>query len=450
MNELATRLGSLAPREFAKEIISKNANDGVENPFFVVDIDDLFYKVELLRKHFPRVKPFYAVKCNDNPVVLEVLGALDVGFDCASIAEIEAIISLRVDPSRIIYAHTQKHVSYLHRAWTLGVDLMTFDSADELYKIKGHYPRARLVLRLKVQNKKAWFRLGDKFGCSEGEAVELLHLAKSLDLTVVGVCFHVGGGNEDARAFATAIAAARRTFDAGRHIGFDITLLDIGGGYPREKGCPPLFLEVSLAIVRTIRPLSGRMRNEMINPQDSTSSTPEADEALLTDIVNACLEKHFPESYGVTVISEPGGFVVSSALSIYTKIIGKRMSDGSDATSPSVCMYYINESMYKSFIMSFYNEDVIHPEPLKEVAGPMQPSMIWGITCDGSDRIKSACGLPDMDVGDWLCFENMGAYSITITSPFNGFPNADIHYRASKFVQERLRRKQIVSFLDTA
>ncbi|XP_065284489.1 ornithine decarboxylase-like [Dermacentor albipictus] len=413
MNEHATRLRSLAPREFAKEIISKNANDGIENPFFVVDVDDLFYKVELLLKHFPRVKPFYAVKCNDNPVVLEVLAALDVGFDCASIAEIEAIISLRVDPSRIIYAHTQKHVSYLHRAWKLGVDLMTFDSADELYKIKGHYPRARLVLRLKVQNKKAWFRLGDKFGCSEGEAVELLHLAKSLDLAVVGVCFHVGGGNEDASAFATAIAAARRTFDAGRDIGFDVTLLDIGGGYPREKGCPPLFLETA-------------------------------------DIVNECLEKHFPESYGVTVISEPGGFVVSSALSIYTKIIGKRMSEGSDGTNPSVCMYYINESMYKSFIMSFYNEDVIHPEPLKEVTGPMQPSMVWGITCDGSDRIKSACGLPDMDVGDWLCFENMGAYSITITSPFNGFPNADIHYRASKFVQELLRRKQIVSFLDTA
>ncbi|KAL1420149.1 hypothetical protein MTO96_004573 [Rhipicephalus appendiculatus] len=330
MNKVSTFISSLAPRELAKEIISSNANDGVEDPFFVADIDDLFYKVDLLRKHFPRVKPFYAVKCNDNQVVLEVLASLNVGFDCASIAEIEAIISLGVDPSRIIYAHPQKHVSYLHRASKLGVDLMTFDSAHELYKIKEHYPSARLVLRLKVENKKAWFRLGDKFGCAEAHAVELLHLAKSINLDVVGVCFHVGGSNEDASAFAAPIAAARRIFDAGRDIGFDITLLDIGGGFPREPGCPPLFLEASTA-----------------------------------DIVNECLEKHFPENYNVTVISEPGGFVVSSAFSLYAKIIGKRTRESSDDMEQNVCMYYINESMYKSFIMSFYNDEVIRPEPFE-------------------------------------------------------------------------------------
>ncbi|XP_049267384.1 ornithine decarboxylase-like, partial [Rhipicephalus sanguineus] len=282
-------------------------DDGIENPFFVADIDDLFYKVDLLRKHFPRVKPFYAVKCNDNQVVLEVLASLDIGFDCASIAEIETMTSLGVDPSRIIYAHPQKHVSYLHRASKLGVDLMTFDSAHELYKIKEHYPSARLVLRLKVENKKAWFRLGDKFGCSEAEAVNLLHLAKCIGLNVVGVCFHVGGSNEDASAFAAAIPAARRIFDAGRDIGFDITLLDIGGGFPREPGCPPLFLEAI---------------EKLLTISSSCLQT--------ADIVNECLEKHFPASYNVTVISEPGGFVVSSAFSLYTKIIGKRRSEGSD------------------------------------------------------------------------------------------------------------------------
>ncbi|KAL1442867.1 hypothetical protein MTO96_046217, partial [Rhipicephalus appendiculatus] len=59
MNTDPTLISSLAPRELAKEIIRNNANDGIEDPFFVADIDDLFYKVDLLRKHFPRVKPFY-------------------------------------------------------------------------------------------------------------------------------------------------------------------------------------------------------------------------------------------------------------------------------------------------------------------------------------------------------------------------------------------------------
>lgn len=34
--------------------------------------------------NLPRVKPFYAVKCNNTPAVLKMLSALDTGFDCAS------------------------------------------------------------------------------------------------------------------------------------------------------------------------------------------------------------------------------------------------------------------------------------------------------------------------------------------------------------------------------
>lgn len=414
MRHDAILFSNLKPREFAQEVVGKTNKDDLDNPFYIVDIDDVLYKVDLWRKSVPRVKPFYAVKCNDNPIVLEVLAGLGLGFDCASIAEIEAIVSLGVDSSRIIYAHPQKHISYLHRAQELGVDLMTFDCAEELYKIKEHHPYARLVLRLKIDNKKAWFGMGDKFGCSEDEALHLLHLAKDLDLTIVGVCFHVGSSNQDPGAFSGAIAAARRTFDAGRDMGFDLRLLDIGGGYPGEKGLENVFLKTA-------------------------------------DIINAGLDKHFPESYGVNIISEPGTFFVASAFTIYTKIIGKRMNEGYDDTKPKEHMYYVNESVYKSFVVSLFNDDPVEPEPLQDVDGPLHPSIVWGITCDGVDKIKGACKLPDMTVSDWIYFENMGAYTITINSPFNGFPSADIHYRASKIVEDHLRRKKLIlSILDTA
>ena len=35
-------------------------------------------------KALPKVHPFYAVKCNDNPVILKILANLGAGFDCAS------------------------------------------------------------------------------------------------------------------------------------------------------------------------------------------------------------------------------------------------------------------------------------------------------------------------------------------------------------------------------
>lgn len=37
----------------------------------------------------PNVVPFYAVKCNNDPVLLQTLALLGTGYDCASKSEIE-------------------------------------------------------------------------------------------------------------------------------------------------------------------------------------------------------------------------------------------------------------------------------------------------------------------------------------------------------------------------
>lgn len=55
-----------------------------EEPFYVVDIQDILKKHKTWLLNMPRVKPFYAVKCNSSPIVLELLASLDIGFDCAS------------------------------------------------------------------------------------------------------------------------------------------------------------------------------------------------------------------------------------------------------------------------------------------------------------------------------------------------------------------------------
>ncbi|XP_047197567.1 ornithine decarboxylase-like [Hippoglossus stenolepis] len=62
----------------------------------------------------------------------------------------------------------------------------------------------------------------------------------------------------------------------------------------------------------------------------------------------------------------------------------------------------------------------------------MYPCSIWGPTCDGLDRIVEQCNLPDMQVGDWLVFENMGAYTVVTSSTFNGFQRPGIHYVMSR------------------
>lgn len=66
------------------ESIRSVIENGLEEPFYVVDVDDIIAKHKKWLINMPRVRPYYAVKCNSSPVVLELLAGLGLGFDCAS------------------------------------------------------------------------------------------------------------------------------------------------------------------------------------------------------------------------------------------------------------------------------------------------------------------------------------------------------------------------------
>jgi diaminopimelate decarboxylase len=119
-------------------------------PFFLLDIGDVYRKHEAWNKSLPRVTPFYAVKCNSDPMVLRALAALGTGFDCASLVEMQTMLDFGVDAKAIIYAHPCKPPSHIRFAQEHGVEMMTFDNVDELMKIKSIYPDAKYVLFLMV------------------------------------------------------------------------------------------------------------------------------------------------------------------------------------------------------------------------------------------------------------------------------------------------------------
>ncbi|KAL5016024.1 hypothetical protein ScPMuIL_005613 [Solemya velum] len=391
-------------------------NENKDDAFFVFDLGDIVHKYANWVHRLPRVKPFYAVKCNDDHAVLKILADLGASFDCASKAEIQKILNLDVDPSRIIYANPCKQTSFIKYSASKNVRTMTFDNEAELYKIKTVFPSARLVLRiLPPSDFKVQCELGMKFGCHPKKASNLLSIAKSLGLDVVGVSFHVGSGCEDAQAFAVAIEKARDVFDLACNLGFNMELLDIGGGYPgHDTG------------------------NGAVTFQE------------MADVINTSLEKYFPEADGVKVIAEPGRYFAASALSLAVNVIAKRVVSrdrkGKDnlpeqspgASDEPAMMYYINDGVYGSFNCLLYDHAAVTTSPVQEQDTDLNyTSSIWGPTCDGLDCILEECQLPELGIGDWLYFDNMGAYTVAAGSTFNGMPRprnfyycqADIWYR---------------------
>ena len=63
----------------------------------------------------------------------------------------------------------------------------------------------------------------------------LLEWAKELDIDVIGVKFHVGSGYTDPETFMQVISDACCVFDIGAKVGFNMYLLDIGGGFPGSE-----------------------------------------------------------------------------------------------------------------------------------------------------------------------------------------------------------------------
>ncbi|XP_067005986.1 ornithine decarboxylase 1 [Anabrus simplex] len=372
------------------KVIRDIAQSGVqEEAFYVCDIGDVVRKHKEWKMKLPRVEPHYAVKCNDSYSVLEVLAALGTGFDCASKTEINKVLELGVDPSRIIFANPTKPASHIRHSAAVGVHLMTFDNETELHKIKSLFPTAKLVIRIRCDASVAQCQLGMKFGCDPVvEAPHLIHVAHLLGLDVVGVSFHVGSGCGDPPVFRRAIAAARNLFDFGATLGYQFHLLDLGGGYPGNKG---------------------------------TSID------KIAEIINSALDEYFP-SPDVHIIAEPGRYYVASAYTLATNIHSKReVMDPQDNETVSHVMYYINDGVYGSFNCLLYDHAQVTPVPMTASSGKLIPSSIWGPTCDGLDQVVENMLLPPMDVGNWIIFENMGAYTLPVASTFNGFPIPKVH-----------------------
>ncbi len=75
-------------------------------------------------------------------------------------------------------------------------------------------------------------------------------------------------------------------------------------------------------------------------------------------------------------------------------------------------------------------------EPSKDAV--TQRTSIWGPTCDGLDLIVKSCDFPEAHIGDWIIFEDMGAYSLAAGSTFNGFqrPSHIYTFSATEFFDE--------------
>ncbi len=358
-------------------------------PLFVIDHDEVRRNYRAFREALPRVQAYYAVKANPDPQVARTLYAAGASFDVASMPEFllvhENIAGLpekqRQDFiwEKIIYSNPIKDTATL-RELDRYKPLVTYDNLEEVKKVAKHAPHAGLILRIKVPNTGSMVELSPKFGAAPAEAADLIAAAYDAGLVVEGISFHVGSQCTNFENYVQALSLASGVMREVRARGHDkMRILDIGGGFPvpYDQSVEP-FEELAMRI-------------------------------------NAEIERLFPPD--IEILAEPGRFIAASAATLVTEIIGKAVRDG------KLC-YYVNDGIYHTFSGILFDHCQYRLKSFR--AGETQICSVFGPTCDALDTISLAEELPDLELGELLYSENIGAYSYASSTHFNGFPPAKV------------------------
>ncbi|NXD54662.1 AZIN2 inhibitor, partial [Corvus moneduloides] len=388
-------------RDLLENLLGELCQESDQQAFFVADLGDIFKKHLRFLKALPRVKPYFPVKCNGSEGVIRLLAELGAGFACANKAEISRVQGIGVPAERIFYSSPCKQVAHIRYAATHGVRLMAFDNEVELSKVARSHPRARILLGITADSIPS-AHPSMTFGTTLKSCRHLLEMAKEQAVEVVGISFHLGSRGLEPQTFTQAVATAQLVFDVATELGFRMHLLDIGGGFPGTEDTRAPLEEISA-------------------------------------VINSALDLYFPEGCGVDVVARPGRYYVTSAFTLAVSITALEEipmeqpgSDGrcdSGMCPPSMGCWGVTVTLG-------------HPHPCVCCVvftcqrpcpeHPWHSSSLRGPPGHGEDRIADGLQLPQLHVGDWLVFGNMGAYSITTSSLLTGCPQPQVTYAMSR------------------
>ncbi len=361
-------------------------------PLFVIDHDRIRENYRTFKRHLPRVQCYYAVKANSNQQIIETLFHEGSSFDVASYGEFMQVHQyIRHFEKKekkyyvwdkIIFSNTIKDKTTLRKIKEYK-PLVTYDNSAELKKLKDHCDTAGLVLRLKVPDTGSQVEMSSKFGAEPADAQDLIQEAFGLGLTVEGISFHVGSQCTNFNNFTEALAITSEVLNAARRKGYGLNLVDIGGGFPVPYDPQvPEFAELGLLLASEFKRL-------------------------------------FPDD--IQILAEPGRFIVATAAVLVSEIIGTARRDGK-------VFYHINDGVYHTFSGVVYDHWIPNFSSFKK--GPEEVCAVVGPTCDSFDKISLGVRLPgDLQVGDYLYTDNIGAYSIASATKFNGIEGPKVVHK---------------------
>lgn len=370
----------------------KRIADDVGTPAYV-------YSLGSIRDQFRRLtqaigdaphRVHYSCKANGNLAILRTLHALGAGVDVVSGGELYRAGLAGFASSDIIFGGVGKTIRELEEAVAAGVLLVNAESEDEIRMLSDVAQRTgksigvglRVNPEVAIEAFHAYTRTGDKghkFGVPYDEALAVAEMASRLPgVKLAALDMHVGSQ-------LTALAPYRRALDRivallsdMRSIGLStIEYLDIGGGlgvtYSAES---PLDVTEYGALVR-----------------EAATQT------------------------GLTILLEPGRFLVGNAGVLLTRVLYRKRSGGRNILVTDAGM---NDLLRPSHYQAYHRIEAVE---LRGAEDALQADVV-GPVCESGDFLALDRALPDVQVGDYLAVYSAGAYGFSMASNYNARPRA--------------------------
>lgn len=347
----------------------------------------------------------YSVKANGNLGVLKVLRGLGAGADIVSVGELRRALAAGFEPGAIVFSGVGKTGPELEEAMRAGVGYLNIESAAELDAAiavaRRSKRRARLGIRVNpdvATETHPYTKTGErtaKFGVPYDEVVSVAQrIAADSLFELRGLAMHLGSQIVDVEPYHRGTVKLLELVTAIRASGINtIDALDVGGG------------------------LAVRYHNEK-------APTPQAFAAAVAPSI---------KQVGLTLLCEPGRYLVANAGVLLTRVLYRKHAGGKDFVVVDAGMTdFVRPSHYNAHheVVPLVSDDD-RPEELVNVVGPI---------CESGDFLALDRKMPAVLPGEVLAVLGTGAYGFVMSSTYNQRPRPpEVLVEADRYYVARQR-----------
>lgn len=354
-------------------------------PLYIYDFDYIENRYTTLKDAFAGKKSIinYAVKANSNLSVIAHLAKLGAGADCVSIGEVQRALSAGVDKYKIIFSGVGKRDDEIRSALEYDILLLNLESEAEMKRVemvaKELGKEARISIRVNPNidpQTHPYISTGlheNKFGVEIDMAKRMyIYAKKSEYLNPVGIHFHIGSQLTKLEPIKEACVIVADLVRSLQAIDIDIKFFDVGGGIGVVYDD-----EVTIAA-----------------------------EAYTQAIFEAT------KGLDVTLLCEPGRYMVANAGAFFTKVLYEKVNDGKRFVIVDGAM---NDLIRPSLYNAYHKIEAV----LKDADAEKTPADVVGPVCESGDFFGKNVPLPPLDHNDLIVIHSAGAYGFTMASNYN-------------------------------